>query len=62
MFGSLDVQLLMQKLISNLVLKSDIYIIMAVYTVLSFAQSEMMHGITDRDECSKYVIDVISKL
>lgn len=62
MFGSLDVQLLMQKLISNLVLKSDIYIIMAIYTVLSFAQSEMMHGITDRDECSKYVIDVISKL
>lgn len=53
-----DVDNLIERLITNIVLKSDIYIILAIYLAASFAISDFRCG-TD-SPCVKYVTDVLS--
>ena len=53
-----DIDNLIERLITNIVLKSDIYIILAIYLAASFAISDFKRG-TD-SPCVKYVSDVLS--
>ena len=55
---NIDVDNLINRLITNIVLKTDIYIILAIYLVLSFAISDFKRGI--ESECTKYVCEVLS--
>lgn len=54
-----DLANLIDRLITNIVLKSDIYIILAMYLAASFAISDFKRGIMD-SPCVKYVTDVLS--
>lgn len=53
-----DVDDLVQRLITNIVLKSDIYIILAIYLAAAFAISDFTREI--ESPCVKYVTDVLS--
>lgn len=53
-----DVKSIMDQLITNIVVKSDIYIIIAIYMILSYCKIAE----EDKQECSDYVRDVLSKL
>lgn len=57
-----DVVNLLMRLISNIVLKTDIYIILGVYLMLSFAMADFNNGKIDESPCTVYVRDVLSKL
>lgn len=57
-----DVVNLMMRLTTNLVLKSDIYIILGIYMTLSFAISDISNDKIDESPCVKYVRDVLSKI
>ena len=48
-----------EKLMSNIVLKTDIYIILAIYLTASFAIADIKDG--NESPCTKYVKDVIVK-
>lgn len=52
-----DMSNLLKKLISNIVLKTDIYIILAIYLTASFAIADIKEGNTS--PCTDYVKDVI---
>lgn len=56
-----DIDILLQRLSSNIVLKSDIYIIIGIYITLSFAMTDIRTEASD-SKCSLYVKDVISKI
>lgn len=58
----IDVIDLMIRLTNNIVLKTDIYIILAIYEILSFAIADFRNNNVDDSPCAKYVIDVLSKL
>lgn len=58
---SINVINLMMRLVTNTVLKSDIYIILSMYTILSFAMSDIRTNNME-SQCAKYVRDVLSKI
>lgn len=58
---SMDIDVIIQKLASNIVYKSDIYIIIGIYILLSFAMTDIRNEMYD-SECVTYVKDVISRL
>jgi hypothetical protein len=57
-----DVINLMNRLTKNLVMKSDIYIILAVYMILVFAMSDVFIQKDVESPCADYVKNVLSKL
>ena len=57
-----DVVNLMMRLTTNLVLKSDIYIIIGIYMTISFAITDIVNNKIDDSPCAKYVRDVLSKI
>lgn len=66
-----DAEKLIQLLMTNLTLNSDIYIISAIYHTLSFAmndfakhEEELQNGAdnVELSECEKYVVEVLSKI
>lgn len=67
---SIDAENLLHRLASNLTLNSDIYIISAVYHILSFAMNDFAKHNEDAkngvqyelSECEKYVVEVLSKI
>ena len=61
-FPHIDVVELIQKLVSNEVVKSDIYIITAIYLTLSFAMTDIYNKNVEESPCAKYVRDVLSKI
>lgn len=56
-----DVVNLIMRLISNKIVKSDTYIVLAIYAIMSFAVADIIDGKTE-SECAKYVRDVLSKI
>lgn len=61
-FEPFNIDTLMKKMISNEVVKSDIYIIIAIYTILTYCKVPIGSN-TDTDEkCVNYVKEVISQL
>ena len=59
---SFDTINLMMRLASNIVIRSDIYIIIGIYLVMSFAISDIVNEKVDDSPCVQYVRDVISKI
>lgn len=53
---------LMMRLVSNMVLRTDIIIILGVYLIISFAMSDFNNKKADDSPCAKYVRDVLSKI
>lgn len=60
--AAFDVEDLLKRLVTNEVVKSDIYIITALYLTLSFAMSDIYTKHDDESPCAKYVVDILSKL
>lgn len=58
----IDVEDLLLRMCSNIVFKSDIYIIIAVYLILTFSKVDIKDDNFDNSPCAKYVRDVISQL
>lgn len=61
-FEPFDVIDLTKRFMTNIVLKSDIYIISAVYLILTFSKVDIMENNYDDSPCAAYVRDVLSKL
>ena len=61
-FEPFDVVDLMKRFLTNLVLKSDIYIISGIYLILSFSKVDITENNYDGSPCATYVRDVLSKL
>lgn len=59
---SFDVNELMKKLISNEVIKSDIYIIIAIYMILTYCKVPISENTKSDEKCVTYVRDVISQI
>lgn len=53
---------LIKRFMTNLILKTDIHIIVAIYLTLSFSKVDIMEGNYDTSPNAKYVRDVLSKL
>jgi hypothetical protein len=60
-FPKIDVVKLLEKLISNTVVKSDVYVVAAIYLTLSFAMTDIYNGNVDEPHV-KYVRDVLSQI
>lgn len=58
----IDITDLLKRMCTNIIFDCDIYIIIAVYLILSFAKVDISEGNYDGSPCAKYVRDVISKL
>lgn len=58
----INVMDLLRRMCSNIVFNSDIYIIIAVYLILSFSKVDIKEGNFDGSPCAKYVQDVIAQL
>lgn len=58
---NIDVDNLMQRMISNEVIKSDIYIIIAIYMILTYCKVPIAGKETTDERCVNYIRDVISK-
>ena len=58
---SFDMELLMQKLCTNIDCKVDSTIVVAIYLAMTFAITDIKNGNMDA-ECAKYVRDVLSKI
>jgi hypothetical protein len=61
-FKTLDVVDIINRLTSNEVVKSDIWIVTALYLTLSFAMSDIYLNKIDESECAKYVRDVLAQI
>jgi hypothetical protein len=57
-----DAENLIKRLLTNLILKTDIHIIVAIYLVLSYSRVDIMEGNFDNSPNAKYVRDVLSIL
>ena len=57
-----DVVNLIMRLATNTVLKSDIYFVLGVYMILSFAMADFKNDNVGDSPCVKYICDVLSKL
>lgn len=60
-FPRIDVELLFQKLTTNIDTKSDTAVIVALYLTMSFAMTDIKNHNIENSECAKYVRDVLSK-
>lgn len=60
-FPKIDVVKLIEKLTSNTVVKSDIYVVTAIYLTLSFAMTDIYNGNLDEPHVI-YVRDVLSQI
>ena len=60
--SAFDVVNLMMRLVSNMVLKSDIYLVLGMFMTLSFAMGDIRKGNIENSRCALYVRNVISKL
>lgn len=60
-FPKIDVVKLIEKLTSNTVVKSDIYVVTAIYLTLSFAMTDIYNGNMDEPHVI-YVRDVLSQI
>jgi hypothetical protein len=58
----IDVDQLLRRLCANIVFNSDIYIVIAIYLILSFSKVDIKENNFDGSPCATYVRDVISKL
>ena len=58
----IDVPDLIARMCSNIVFNSDIYIIIAVYLILTFSKVDIKEGNFDNSPCAKYVRDVLANL
>lgn len=61
-FPKIDVVDIINKLVTNEVVKSDIYVITAIYLTLSFAMTDIYNNNVEESPCAVYVRDVISQL
>lgn len=61
-FKPLDVVDIINHLTSNEVVKSDIWIVTAIYLTLSFAMSDIYLNKIEDSECAKYVRDVLAQI
>lgn len=59
---SFDTSNLLMRLLNNITIKSDIYIILGIYTTLSFAMSDITNEKISDSPCIVYVRDVLSKI
>lgn len=59
---SFDTSNLFMRLLNNITIKSDIYIILGIYTTLSFAMSDITNEKISDSPCIVYVRDVLSKI
>ena len=59
---SFDTSNLFLRLLNNITIKSDIYIILGIYTTLSFAMSDITNEKISDSPCIAYVRDVLSKI
>lgn len=59
---TIDVVNLLMRLATNIVLKTDIYTVVGVYLILSFAMMDFINGKTNDSPCAVYVRDVLSKI
>ena len=59
---SFDTSNLFLRLLNNITIKSDIYIILGIYTTLSFAMSDITNEKISDSPCIVYVRDVLSKI
>lgn len=60
-FPKIDVVSIIEKLTSNIVVKSDIYVVTAIYLTLSFAMTDIYNGNVDEPHVV-YVRDVLSQI
>lgn len=61
-FKSLDVIDIINRLVTNEVAKTDMWIVAALYLTLSFAMSDIYLNKIDESECAKYVRDVLAQI
>lgn len=61
-FAPFNVEELICKLCTNIIVKTDIYMIIAVYLILTFAKVDINDEKYDESPCATYVKDVLSKL
>lgn len=61
-FPKIDVVNLIGRLVSNEVVKSDIYIITAIYLILSFAMTDIYNNNISESPCAAYVQGILSKI
>ena len=61
-FDPFDVVQLMKRFLTNIVFKSDIYIICGIYLILTFSKVDIMENNYEGSPCATYVRDVLSKL
>lgn len=58
----IDVELLMQKLLTNVDCEPDVAIIVGIFMTLSFAMADIRNDKIEDSECAKYVRDVLAKI
>lgn len=58
----MDVVNLLMRLVSNMVLKTDIYVILGVYLIIMYGMTDFNNEKAEDSECAIYVRDVLSKL
>lgn len=61
-FKAFDVVDLITRLTSNIVAKSDIFVVTALYLTLSFAMTDIYNGTFEESPCARYVRDILSKI
>jgi len=61
-FDAFEVDDLIYRLCTNIIAKTDIYMIIAVYLILTFSKVDIDNGNYDSSPCAAYVRDVLSKL
>ena len=58
----IDIELLMQKLTTNIDIESDNAVIIGMYLTLSFSMADIKNNQIEQSECAKYVRDVLAKV
>lgn len=61
-FDHIDVVDIINRLVANIVVKSDVYVVTAIYLTLSFAMTDIYNGNVEESPCAKYIRDVLSKI
>ena len=61
-FDHIDIVDIINRLTSNITVKSDVYVVTAIYLTLSFAMTDIYNGNVEESPCAKYIRDVLSKI
>ena len=61
-FKAIDIISIIGKLVTNEVVKSDIWIVAALYLTLSFAMTDIYNNQIEESPCAKYVRDVLAHI